>query len=533
MTRGAAPPDRRPGTQVDVAIVGAGPVGLLLAILLGQRGWRVQVVERHPHPYDLPRAVHMDDETARVLQGAGVMEALRGLCEPMDAYEWRNAKGEVLLALSGGTGTAGWPSSLMFCQADLQNALLQRAKMCHTVELLWDWELYSLDAGNGAKGSDLSVNIASGNPFVRTVNAKWVVGCDGANSSVRRLTDTSVEDLGLSHRWVVADFLTPGQPRWAPLNLQICDPARPTTAVSGGRGRRRFEFLCLPDEDLAAMATPETVWDLAKQWGLPASGSVLERVAGYRFCAQVAKKWRAGPGGRVLLAGDAAHQMPPFAGQGLCAGVRDVANLAWKLDLVLAGRAGEDLLDTYEAERAPLAREEVGLSVALGQIVCVTDSAAAAERDAAMVPVATESGPIPIPEQPSLPPVLANSGFAHAGRVGIQAPVGRNGDGVGMADDVLGGLRWALLSPHGNPCDYLPPQLRSWWEVLGGAGAQIAPGADLDDTTGAYAQWFSELVSAVVLVRPDYRLYGAVAGLGDTPKLVEALRGALDKASLP
>jgi hypothetical protein len=340
-----------------------------------------------------------------------------------------------------------------------------------------------------------------------------------------------VEDLGFSHRWIVADFLAPAQQKWAPLNLQICDPSRPTTAVSGGPGRRRFEFLCMPGEDLAAMSTPGTVWDHVKQWGLSASNSVLQRAAGYTFCSRVATQWRGGPYGRVLLAGDAAHQMPPFAGQGLCAGVRDVANLAWKLDLVLGGAADDDILGTYQAERGPRAREEVELSVALGHIVCVTDPAAAAERDAEMARVAAQSGPLPMPEQPALPSVLGNCGFAHAGRVSLQAPIARDGV-VGMADDVLSSSRWALLSPHGDPCEHLAAPFRSWWEAIGGIGARIAPGADLDDVTGAYRQWFSDLASAVVLVRPDYRVYGAGAEPEDASRLVAALNGALVKAPI-
>lgn len=513
-----------PGTPVDVAIVGAGPVGLVLALLLGQRGWRVQVLERRPGPYELPRAVHMDDETARVLQGIGVMATLSALTQPMDAYEWRNATGQVLLAITGGTGAGGWPCSLMFCQSHLQQALLERLRTSANVQVRWGWDVQGLQGGD----AHAPIGLVAGGPAPQLLSAKWVIACDGANSSVRDLVGLTMQDFDFSRRWIVADFLTPGHADWAPLNLQICDPARPTTAVSGGPGRRRFEFLCLAGEDMEQMRAPATVWDLVAPWGLSASNSVLERSAGYSFSAAIATRWRGGPYGRVLLAGDAAHQMPPFAGQGLCAGVRDAANLAWKLDMVLSATAAEDLLATYESERHPLATEEIELSVALGEIVCMTDTGAATGRDAAMVPAALAGGPLSVPEQPFLPTVLGNSSLGHAGRVGLQAEVARGGV-IGRCDDVLGNPRWALLSPHEDPCSLLPKDLMAWWEGIGGVGAQIAPGACTDDITGAYGRWFSQLGAAAVLQRPDYRLYGSAERIDEVPQLVASLRDSLGR----
>jgi 2-polyprenyl-6-methoxyphenol hydroxylase-like FAD-dependent oxidoreductase len=515
-------------THADVAILGAGPVGQLLAVLLGNAGWRVEVLERRPCPFDIPRAVHLDHEVARILQAVGLMGELLPFTEAMDAYEWRNRRGDVLLAVQGGRGWSGWPESLMFCQADLERILARRLGEMPNSNVNWQWDVNGLE--EHPEGCEVRGSRPDGSPV--SLLAQWVVACDGASSTARGLLGVLVEDLGYSFEWVVADVIAGSNRTWRPLNVQICDPARPTTAVSGGPGRRRFEFLCLPGERVEDMSRPEVIWELLRRWDLTPINATLERHAGYRFRSRIASRWQAGPAGRVLLAGDAAHQMPPFAGQGLCAGLRDAANLAWKLDLVLSGAAPPDLMTTYGSERGPVARSEIELSVALGRIACVLDAAEAAERDAAMVPAAKATGPMSVPPPPALGPGVTNPGDGHAGELGLQAVIAQGGRS-GLFDDVVGSRGWMLLGALGDPAAALPPALAEWYRKIGGSGLHVAPGAPLDDTEGSYLRWFTDLGASVVLQRPDFRLFGTASDIAGTTELVRAARQALLARRMP
>ena len=357
----------------DVAIVGFGPVGSALAILLAQRGRTVTVLERWPEPYPLPRAVHFDHEVGRILQSCGIGDEVRAVSEPAEIYEWRNATGTTLLRFGQqGDGPSGWPASSMFNQPALE-ALLARRAADLGVDVRRGVEVTAVDQHDdrvvvtGADGS--------------TVAARYVVGCDGANSAVRGLADLPVEDLGFFYDWLIVDVILDEPRVFDPINLQVCDPARPTTAVSGGPGRRRWEFMRLPHESLEELNDEARAWELLAPWDVHLGNARLERHAVYTFNARYARRWRAG---RVLLAGDAAHLMPPFAGQGMCSGLRDAANLAWKLDLVVAGRASDALLDSYQEERLPSVKAAIEFSMELGKVICVPDPAEAAARDEAM-----------------------------------------------------------------------------------------------------------------------------------------------------
>src|SRR5205809_4331084 len=361
----------------DVAIVGYGPVGQTLAILLGQRGWKVGVFEKQPAAYPLPRAVHFDHEVARILQAAGLGEELPRLTEPADTYEWRNAAGETLLVIrSRGTSLSGWPEANMFSQPELERALDTRVRALPSVEVHRAAEVVNIVP---------ALVVASPAGDRHEVGARWIVGCDGANSFVRRHLGSAVTDLGFFFDWLIVDVVPRERRVWTPINWQLCDPARPTTVVSGGPGRRRWEFMRLPGEEIAELDTEASAWRLLEPWALHPANATLERHAVYTFQARWVDGWWKG---RMLLAGDAAHQMPPFAGQGMCSGIRDAANLAWKLDLVLAGKAADALLGTYASERIPQVRQAIELSIALGKVICVADPAAAAARDAAMIAAA-------------------------------------------------------------------------------------------------------------------------------------------------
>jgi hypothetical protein len=278
----------------------------------------------------------------------------------------------------------------------------------------------------------------------------------------------------------------------------------------------------LPGESIADLNNEATAWRLLAPWKLHAGNATLERHAVYTFQARWVDGWRAG---QLLLAGDAAHQMPPFAGQGMCSGIRDAANLAWKLDLVLAGKAGDTLLDSYASERVAQVRQVIEFSIELGKVICVSDPAAAASRDAAMIAAARENGLTPHLPTPAIGPGIQLAGDPLAGHLSPQSEV-RRGDTVGRFDDVVG-RGFTLLSPHGDPASALPPDLAMFFTSLGGVSAQVAPGATIDDVHGRYARWFSDHGVAVMLQRPDFHIFGTAPTIDGAGGLVRALRGAL------
>ena len=328
-------------------------------------------------------------------------------------------------------------------------------------------------------------------------------------ASCRSHLGASVTDLGFFFDWLIVDIIPHEKRVWEPLNWQLCDPARPTTLVSGGPGRRRWEFMRLPGESIEELNSEKTAWRLLEPWGVTASTATLERHALYRFQARWVDTWRKG---RLLLAGDAAHQMPPFAGQGLCSGMRDAANLAWKLDLVLAGKAGEALLDTYPSERIPQVRAVIEFSMALGKVICVPDPDDAAARDARMIAAAKSVGLSPPLPPPALGPGLFVPGDPLAGQLFLQDRV-RHGARTGLFDDVVG-RGWTLLSPHCDPATQLDPELAGVLRLAGGhqrMGGQrrrlssTLTGATRAGSLGLGWPWFSNGRISTFSVRDPWR----------------------------
>ena len=344
-----------------------------------------------------------------------------------------------------------------------------------------------------------------------SVRGRYVIGADGANSFLRQHMHTSLTDLGFLFDWLVVDVI-PHEPReWNPPNLQVCDPSRPTTVVSGGKGRRRWEFMRLPEESVEDLNNAETAWQLLAPWDITPENATLERHALYTFRARWAEPWR---DGRFLLAGDAAHQMPPFAGQGMCAGVRDAVNLAWKLDLVLSGQAEESLLDSYTSERLPHVQSTIQFSVDLGRIICISDPEAASMRDEAMIAARQQVAQgEPPPTFPPGPGIFLE-GDPLAGQMFLQREVAREGS-RGLFDDLVGS-GFCLISMVGDPARHLSPDDQAFFTSIGGHRVSLSSSTDehadqVIDLSGAYTEWFAANSCAVVLMRPDYAIYGSCA----------------------
>lgn len=510
--------ERISATPYDVAIVGYGPVGQTLAILLGQKGWRVGVFEKQPTAYPLPRAVHFDHEVARILQAAGVSDDIMPTTESADVYEWRNAAGEILLRFgSRAAGVSGWPDANMFSQPELEQLLDARARSLASVAVRRGLEVVTVDVAE----ESVTLGMAAADGTRSSVQARFVVGCDGANSFMRQHLGATVTDLGFFFDWLIVDILPREAKVWVPLNIQICDPVRPTTLVSGGRGRRRWEFMRLPGESIEALNSEATAWRLLEPWGFTPANATLERHAVYRFQARWVDTWRTG---RLLLAGDAAHQMPPFAGQGMCSGLRDAANLAWKLHLVLADRAPAALLDTYASERVPHVRAVINFSMELGKVICIADPAEAAMRDGMMVAAAKERGATIPPPPLGIGPGVLLDGDGHAGQLFVQGRVEHRGT-VGRFDDVVG-RGWTLLSNVADPATRLDDAARDFFASLGGLAVHVAPDGPVRDIDGTYADWFAGAGLAVVLQRPDFYVFGTAATIDGTPSLVAQLHRA-------
>src|SRR5271165_768649 len=298
-------------STADVAIVGYGPTGQALALLLGRLGHSVVVIERWPDLYPLPRAVHFDHEVARIFQAAGVMADAAGITETVDTYQWRNADGQMLLELdTRGMGPSGWPIAHMFAQPELERVLDKHVKAQPNVEVRQGWSARSVtEIADGVRIEVERGEIGDGQ-WVATgeqgiVKARWLVGADGANSFVRQALGVKVHDLGFAFDWLVVDVKPRQQRDWKPKNCQLCDPRRPTTIVSGGPARRRWEFMALPGEQPAEMNRADAAWRLLAPWGMTPETADLERHAVYTFRGQWAEQWRVG---RTLLAGDAALQ---------------------------------------------------------------------------------------------------------------------------------------------------------------------------------------------------------------------------------
>ncbi|MEZ6002286.1 bifunctional 3-(3-hydroxy-phenyl)propionate/3-hydroxycinnamic acid hydroxylase [Hyphomonas sp.] len=494
------------GLDCDVLIVGAGPTGISLALIAAQYGASVIICEKEADVYPLPRAAHIDHEVMRIFQSVGAAEEIAATSRTTSHYDFLTADGEILLRFDGSDqiGPGGWPGANMIHQPSLERALRKRLPDTDRIELRTLWTF----VGYEETGESVSAKFETPEGS-RTVTAQFLAGTDGTRSPVRAAAGIELDDLQFDEPWLVIDTIVQDFERLPKVNLQICDPARPTTCVLMGEGRHRWEFMMLPGE------TPEQVLDdafiagLLEPWKVDGA-VILERKAVYRFNARVAKSWKKG---RVLLAGDAAHQTPPFAGQGLCAGARDAANLGWKLGMVASGKAPEETLDTYQIEREPHARATIEMAMMMGRTVCITDPAAAAERDRQML-AARAAGQSP-DGRTNYPEIISGLIFEGGSGAGTYFPQFVSADGRTRLDDVLGAGAWLIGNCGSSDFpDLKTVNLKS--EKLGSAKSDIQ-------------RWLARHHVEAVLIRPDRYVFGT----GSPVALAEAWQNLLASKPAP
>jgi 2-polyprenyl-6-methoxyphenol hydroxylase-like FAD-dependent oxidoreductase len=522
----------------DVAIVGFGPVGQLLSSLLGAAGVQVEVFERWPDIYALPRACVIDDEGMRILQAAGIAEDFERVAVNIKGeYVWTNAQGQVLFSFKRpAIGVCGWGSRYMMYQPDLERLMENKARSFPNVKVQRGWAAVALHEQAGGAVLEVEAVASDTNAAPRPDNerkqlrARYMIGADGANSFVRQATGLRWIDLGFRAEWLVIDFRPndPDVPLDMPLSGQICDPARPTSLFRRlGRHHVRWEMMLLPGEAAAEMTRIERIWGLLSRWVTPKDGEIVRRAV-YTFRSGVAEHWRSGC---VLLAGDAAHLMPPFLGQGMCSGMRDALGVAWRLLALLQGRLSSKLLDSYENERRQHVEGVIARSVALGKVVCMTDPRQAAERDAQFL----SGKSLSLPEFPRL-----SVGLLHRAEGKISAPRGdlclqgrvRVAGSVGRFDDIVG-RGWVILSVTDGAEQMLSDQLHQFLQRIGARCIYVtsAPDSDVFDIDGSYQEYFGALGVQAVVVRPDFYIFGAATTLSELPPVVEDLMNQLREAA--
>lgn len=494
----------------DVVVVGLGPVGLSLVGLLGKRGLRVLGIERERDIYPLPRAGHLDHTVLRIIQEIGCLdEALAG----MIANKGMNlvtSTGQVLARLPVHDRTpSGLPPSMHFHQPSLDRVLRQAAEAMPTTELRSLTEVTGLEQDD----HEVRLRVESGG-VTGVVRTAFAVGCDGASSTVRSSAGLELRDFGFEESWAVIDLMLRERPPSLPADTTFgADPARPYAAIELPGMRYRFEFMLLPGEQAVDITSPESVKSLISPWLAPGQVKEVERVVSYTFRAARVEDWRRG---RVLVAGDAAHLMPPFLGQGMCSGIRDAANLAWKLEHVVRKGAPLGLLDTYGMERGPHVDNVIHTATRLGQAVCTLDPQAAAERDREML-----SGGLPPEERLTfkLGELVPGPLVLDGGGMFMISP---NVDGVTLDD--LVGQRFVVLA---RSAEQLDGPAAAWWRRLGSLMTTLD---DLPDTEGALQRWMDRREANVVVVRPDRYVLGVGPCLEE---ITGPAAGLLSGASAP
>jgi len=521
--------------KYDAIISGYGPTGATLANLLASRGWRVAVLEQWPQVYDKPRAITADQECMRIFQSCGLAESIEAGTSPHPGTDFVGVDGGVIKRFypQPGPKQLGWEPTFMFVQPELEAKLRAGVGRFEEVDVLLGHRLLHVEQSPGEVR--VQVRDLERDRDVE-LTAKYLIAADGANSPVRRQLGGAIEDLAFDECWMVVDAWIRGPLELPPRCVQYCRPSRPGTYIVGPGDLRRWEIKLLPGEGPDDFRTEEAVRQVLAEF-VDISALELCRTAVYRFHAVVAEQWRFG---RVFLAGDAAHQMPPFLGQGLCAGVRDAANLAWKLDAVEKLGADPRILDTYGGERKPHVRTIVSFAKSFGLIIGELDPEAAKRRDARLRSE-LESGKAETVRQKFIPGLA--SGLVDTDASGAPAPGAgslfvqprvRTGTGgsasTALLDDVVGPA-FLIASTRAAALEWLDAEGRSGWQrlqgkwaVIGDADGGLPPDVvAASESEGIFRDFMANHGASAVVVRPDRYVYGFAADAQALRRLVREL----------
>ncbi len=484
--------------KFDVIVIGCGTAGLVLAQQLATDGIRVAAVDRWRLPVSFPKATHLDDETMRAFQTLGLAHieptfSRVGMYRFYDP-EWRPV---MEFDMQLGETDQGWQSDYMFHQPDFEATLRGTVHEAPAATTFFGWQLSELEE-SGERVTAVLRDVVSGAEI--RIDGAFVVGCDGANSTVRQLMGWSQTDYGATHRSLIIDVhpFTPATKLPERDSFIRAGIRNPFTYVPIAHPRLRFEELLRPEDDVAEFERLDHVYEVLSDWLRPSEYRIL-RADVYEWRAVIASPWRAG---RVLLAGDACHEMPPHTGQGMCSGIRDAFNLAWKLRRIVRGESSPDLLETYETERSPHIE------------VFVQTAAEMAKEIETMQSLPPQEGPPPVTTRGQLRPRLGAGVFNEddpwGGRLAAQP---RIADGT-LLDDTVG-FQFAIVGDQAT----LDEAARNVGVHWGRLGVRVI--RDSSDQVGA---WLERLNATAVLVRPDRYVFGTAR----TPGEVEALTTRLE-----
>jgi resorcinol 4-hydroxylase (NADPH) len=511
----------------DVTVIGAGPAGLTLALLLARRGHSVALLDKWPRPYPLPRAVGVDHESFRTLRQAGIDARVKPLLqwdERQRDVHYLAADGEILMHLQrSDRSISGWPPAQGFDQPDFEGYLEQLAIEHPRINLMRNVAAYAVEQDDqgvsvGYRSCDRHGEVMPGAPEL-SIRSHFAVGCDGANSFVSALVGTGFESLDFTADWLVVDLKPHAERDWYPYLGQVLDPARPTTLTCAGPGSRRFEFQLLPGETREEMTNEEQAWRLLEKWDVRPDNTTMVRVASYTFQSCWATSWS---NGRVAIAGDAAHLTPPFLGQGFNSAIRDALNLAVHLDLIIKGIAPLEFLKNYSTERREHVRVLIERAVEQGRIICVTDPQAAEKRNEQMRAARASGAPSFVPSPPVLGPGTVCAGSPLAGTLSHHGWVVQ-GEVTGFFDDVCANGVFVLIGLDGDPAVDLEPAAAEVWSRLGGRSFHLGVQGSWHDMEGVYESWLGSVNARVALVRPDYYVFGTGVERSDANRLVVEL----------
>ena len=501
-------------TTHDVLISGLGPTGAVLAGLLGQRGVKVAVFDSLDDLYPLPRAVGLDHEAMRIVQELGISEQLSKIIDHYRPSEYRGMDGQLIKRLDTEPPPyrLGWEPNYVFNQPKFEYEIRARLDEISNVQVFKKSEVISSEQKDGV----VSIEVKHGSDgTVKSYSGRFMVACDGGSSPTRKRLGVELEDLGFDEPWLVVDAIVPKDvsDRLPQTQVQYCEAERPCTFVYCTEDHRRWEIMLDMDEFRTGDFPDEMLWPILSRWIKPGEVKLWRRAA-YRFHGLIAKNWRVG---NIFLAGDSAHMTPPFMAQGMGQGLRDVHNLAWKIDWVLKGKASDGILDTYELERKPHVRTTTLKAMELGRLICERDPVKAHERDKRLLD--EQGGSIKTTFRQQMIPSLT-VGLLHktssSGSVFPQPFVEVKGKKVRL-DDTVGSefvLFVDLDNTHVNLEDVQKAVAKKPIRVIGVSSHSDTASKSIDAFESVMLKkWFKDNAACIALVRPDKYVYGSVDSL--------------------